>query len=133
MKAQPCPCGKTNGKRQLSYDACCGRYLADYHGTPALDAETLMRSRYSAFVLENAEYLLATWDPSTRPANIEFEEGTKWLGLTIRAVDQPLGNEGWVEFVARSRIHGRGLRLHERSRFVRRDGRWFYVDGEMFS
>ena len=90
-----------------------------------------MRSRYTAFVLEDSDYLLATWHPSHRPDSLEFEPGLKWLGLEVREHVQADPDHAVVEFVARSRSAGRGLRLHERSRFVREDGRWFYLDGEM--
>jgi SEC-C motif-containing protein len=92
-----------------------------------------MRSRYSAFVLERAPYLLATWHASHRPASIEFELGVKWLGLEVRdycppTPEQP--DEAEVEFVARQKpASGSAVRLHERSRFVREGGRWFYLDG----
>ena len=88
-----------------------------------------MRSRYSAFVVQDAAYLVATWHPSTRPPAIDFEQGLKWLGLQVREhrVLDPTHAE--VEFVARSRLAGRAHRLHERSRFVCEDGRWYYVEG----
>lgn len=127
-----CPCGRTDARgRPLAFAACCGRYLADYAGTPAPDAEALMRSRYSAFVLENGAYLLATWHPSRRPEHLEFEPGLKWLGLDVREHRRLDAGHAEVEFVARSRLGGRAHRLHERSRFVCEDGRWFYVDGEI--
>lgn len=127
----PCPCGRLDARRQpLSFARCCGRYLADFEHTPAPDAEALMRSRYSAFVLEDADYLLATWHPSRRPGDLQFQPGTKWLGLQVRA-HRPLdATHAEVEFVARSRTAGRAHRLHERSRFVCEDGRWYYLDGE---
>lgn len=88
-----------------------------------------MRSRYSAFVLEDAPYLLATWHASTRPPRIEFEPGLKWLGLDVRVHRVTGPDAAEVEFVARSRLAGRAHRLHERSRFVHEQGRWFYVAG----
>ena len=95
-----------------------------------------MRSRYSAFVRQDAAYLLATWHPSTRPAVLDFEAGTQWLGLQVRAHQLIDPTQAEVEFVARSRLRGRASRLHERSRFVRENGagevaRWYYVDGTM--
>lgn len=127
-----CPCGRPGTRgRPLPLADCCGRFLGDFGGTPAPDAESLMRSRYSAFVLEDAGYLLATWHASTRPAEIAFESGIKWLGLEVRDRRQADPAHAEVEFVARSRLAGRGHRLHERSRFVCEDGRWYYVDGEM--
>lgn len=89
-----------------------------------------MRSRYSAFALERADYLLATWQSSTRPASLDFDVGVKWLGLEVREHKVTGADTAEVEFVARYRLDGRAVRLHERSRFVREDGRWFYVDGE---
>ena len=102
---------------------------------PAPDAESLMRSRYTAFVLGRTAYLLATWLPDNRPGRLEAEQGTQWLGLEVRDHSQPDADHAEVEFVARYRINGRAERLHERSRFVRlEDGamsRWLYVDGDM--
>ena len=89
-----------------------------------------MRSRYSAFVLDLGEYLLATWHPDTRPGTLEPNEpGLKWLGLSIKRHVVQDADHATVEFVARSRLHGQAHRLHECSRFERRDGRWFYLDG----
>lgn len=90
-----------------------------------------MRSRYSAFVREDAPYLLATWHPSTRPPQVDFEPGLKWLGLEVRMHRVTGGQRAEVEFVARSRLAGRAHRLHERSRFAQEQGRWFYVDGDL--
>ncbi len=130
----PCPCGRLGLRgTRLALPACCGRFLAGLPGTPAPDPESLMRSRYTAFVREDAAYLLATWHASTRPAQLDFEPGLRWLGLEVRDARQSDADHGEVEFVARSRPAGPGAahRLHERSRFVREDGRWYYVDGEL--
>ena len=90
-----------------------------------------MRSRYTAFVLGNEAYLLATWHPSTRPAHA-VGEPVKWLGLEVKSHRQVDDDHAEVEFVARMRAGGGPAgRLHERSRFLREDGRWFYVDGDM--
>ncbi len=125
-----CPCGRLNGRGQpLPLDGCCGRYLN--HDTPAPDAESLMRSRYSAFVLERVPYLLATWHPTTRPTELTLEPGVKWLGLDVRDHQTVDAEHAEVAFVARSRVGGRGQRLQERSRFVREGGRWYYMDGDM--
>ena len=81
----PCPCGRVDARqRPLAFARCCGRYLAGFADTPAPDAESLMRSRYCAFVLEDADYLMATWHGTRRPPHLEFEPGTKWLGLEVR-------------------------------------------------
>ncbi len=118
----PCPCG-----RPLAYAACCGPL---HEGIPAPDAESLMRSRYSAYVLGLEDYLLATWHVSTRPAalNLASDPQPKWLGLEVKAAAQA-EDAATVEFVARCKLGGRAQRMHEISRFVREDGRWYYVDG----
>jgi len=127
-----CPCGRLDAKgRPLARGACCGPFLDDFASHPAPDAEHLMRSRYSAFVERHAAYLLATWHASQRPTELDFEPDLKWLGLDIRHARATGADSAEVEFVARSRLAGRGQRLHERSRFVREDGRWYYVDGDM--
>jgi SEC-C motif-containing protein len=91
-----------------------------------------MRSRYSAFVLDLTDYLLATWHASTRPSSIApSETGMKWLGLEVRRHRIVDTDHAEVEFVARSKLAGRAHRLHEVSRFVREDGRWYYVDGDV--
>jgi SEC-C motif domain protein len=77
-----------------------------------------MRSRYSAFTLENAGYLLSTWHASQRPANLELEPGVKWLGLQVQNHTVVDATHAEVTFVARQRDStGRATRLHERSRF----------------
>lgn len=135
---QPCPCGRTAGAGRPGkppvarvYGDCCGRYVEHWDTTPAPDAQSLMRSRYTAFVAERADYLQATWHPTTRPASLEFDTDTKWLGLEVRACRTTGDDRAEVEFVARYRVGGRAVRLHETSRFVREGGRWFYVDGDM--
>lgn len=122
--APACPCG--SGR---AYAACCGPLHA---GAPAPTAEALMRSRFSAFARGDAEYLLASWHPSTRPHELILEPDVVWRRLQI--VDTVAGGpddaEGVVEFRASSRgPEGAGL-LHERSRFARAEGRWTYRDGE---
>jgi len=96
------------------------------------DAQSLMRSRYAAFVALDRDWLLASWHSSTRPATLDCDPAIKWLGLEVkghRCIDD---EHAEVEFVARFRLGGgRAQRLHERSRFVREGGRWYYVDGDM--
>lgn len=122
-----CPCGRVQGKKALAYAQCCGRFLES--DTPAPDAESLMRSRYSAFVLERDPYLLQTWHVDKRPSSIEFEPGVKWLGLEVRDAVQHDASHAEVEFVARQKpVHGAAVRLHERSRFVQEGGQWLYVE-----
>jgi len=125
-----CPCGRLDPRgKTCAFAACCGRYLD--HDTPAPDAESLMRSRYSAFVLGRADYLAASWHASTRPADLALEPGVKWLGLAVKSHRVIDADHAEVEFVARSRVGGRGQRLVEVSRFVREGGRWFYLDGDL--
>ena len=91
-----------------------------------------MRSRYSAFTLGLIDYLQATWHPSTRPAALEpLPAGLRWLGLEVRRHVQQDAGHAIVEFVARSKLGGRAERLRETSRFVREDGQWWYVDGDV--
>jgi SEC-C motif-containing protein len=121
----PCPCGSNQ-----TLGECCGRYLQGPLHYQAPDPQSLMRSRYSAFVLDELDYLRATWHESTRPVQLEPNEpGTRWLGLQVRRHAMQDADHGTVEFVARVRHNGRATRLHEVSRFVREKGRWFYLDG----
>ena len=119
-----CPCRK---KREAeTYAECCEPYHKGGEAAPT--AEALMRSRYSAFALKDAAYLIATWHKSTRPSRIDFTPDQEWSVLRIvSAAEQE--DRATVEFVARSRIGRRIHELHEVSRFVREQGRWFYIDG----
>lgn len=120
-----CPCGGAD------YARCCGPW---HSGLAAPDAEALMRSRYSAFVLGDAGYLLASWHPSTRPKALELDAGQRWLGLEVKRHEPTGPDTAIVEFVARSRQGGsRAQRQHEVSRFVREEGRWLYVDGDVLT
>ena len=121
-----CPCGSG-----ALLDACCGRWHAGAQRLLAPDATSLMRSRYSAYALGLLEYLQATWHASTRPADLTLDPAAKWLGLEVRASRQIDPDHAEVEFVARFREAGRAVRLHERSRFVREGGRWYYLDGDI--
>jgi SEC-C motif-containing protein len=114
-----------------AYAACCGRYLDG--GEVADTAEALMRSRYTAYALGNEAYLLDTWHASTRPASLDLDAqpAPKWIGLKVLRHEQRDGNHAIVEFIARYKVNGRAFKLQETSRFVREDGRWFYVDGNI--
>lgn len=130
---QPCPCGRTKGKGKSSavaqFGDCCGPLILQ--GVAAPDAEALMRSRYTAFVLEHAAYLLQSWHASHRPASVEFDPNVKWLGLEVRAHRQMNATQAVVEFVARQKpANGPAVRLHERSRFEKVASHWLYVDGD---
>ena len=118
----PCPC-----ESGQPYSNCCG---PSHEGLVAPTPEALMRSRYSAYVLGLIDYLLATWHPSSAPGELELAP-VKWLGLEVLHT-QATGDAGVVEFVARLRDgSGRAQRMHETSRFLREDGRWYYIDGQM--
>jgi SEC-C motif-containing protein len=123
-----CPCNPDN-----KLEECCGPYLAGDKLPPT--AETLMRSRYSAYVVEDYPYILKTCHEKTRPADDEFEDarGIKWCGLEIRATEAggEDDTEGTVEFVAGYRTKDGILGLHEKAEFVKEDGQWFYVDGDI--
>ncbi len=101
----------------------------------AKTAETLMRSRYTAYVLRREDYLLATWHTTTRPEILALSDHqqNQWLGLTVRLHDAFAPDRAVVEFVARYKQNGKAYRLHERSRFVFEQGRWFYVDGDILT
>jgi SEC-C motif domain protein len=125
-----CPCGGVPAS--ASYDACCGRYHAGEQHLQAPTPEALMRSRYSAYALGLVDYVRDTWHASTRPETLaRFDAADKWLGLESKDAPRAIDDEGFVEFVARSKPKGGGAasRLHERSRFVRDGGYWFYIDG----
>jgi SEC-C motif-containing protein len=96
-------------------------------------AEQLMRSRYTAYVLGRADYLTATWHPTTRRRDVGLDPAVTWIDLKILSTKggSPADKEGVVEFVARYKIGGRAHRLHEASRFVRREGLWLYVHGDL--
>lgn len=121
-----CPCG--SGRPEV---ACCGALRSTrLGGDPgATTPEALMRSRYTAYVRGDTDYLRATWHPSTCPADLEHDPALRWLGLEIRHAEIN-ADHGTVEFIARYKVGGRAQRLHEISRFVRENGRWYYVDGD---
>lgn len=126
----PCPCG--SGK---ALEGCCGPIVEGRSAAPT--AERLMRSRYTAFVLEDEAHLLRSWHPATRPSEVRFVPGQRWTGLEVLATiaGELLDPEGEVEFRAGYQRLGKSGTLHELSRFVRDDdGRWVYlgaVDAEL--
>lgn len=92
-----------------------------------------MRSRYSAYARGEAAYLIDTWHPATRHRELDLDPAVRWIDLRILDIEDggPGDQEGRVEFVARYKVGGRAHRLHEKSRFQRHQGRWYYVDGEL--
>jgi len=116
-----CPCSKGQ-----QYSTCCHRFI-EKDLLPET-AEQLMRSRYSAFVLEDAAYLLKTWHPDQCPETIDFDTSTKWLGLKVIETKSGSKNdtEGWVKFVARYKIAGKAHRIEEFSYFKKIGRQWVY-------
>ncbi|MFV0372856.1 YchJ family protein [Microbacterium sp.] len=120
----PCPCGSGG-----TVGSCCGPVL---DGTPAATAEQLMRSRFTAFALGDRTHLEATWHPATRPDVVQLDPDLRWRRLTIHGGHGggPGDPDARVVFTA-DWVHcvtGRTGALHEDSRFVRRAGRWWYVE-----
>ncbi|MET0292424.1 MAG: YchJ family metal-binding protein [Steroidobacteraceae bacterium] len=120
-----CPCGL-----RVPYAECCSRWHSGPLRLLAPDAERLMRSRYSAYVLDDLAYLRDTWHPQTRPTRLEPNPpDLRWIGLEVKRHAPIDERHATVEFVARFKQAGRATRLHEVSRFERIDGRWIYLDG----
>lgn len=122
----PCPCGSDH-----AFGQCCHPYI---EGTPAPTAEALMRSRYTAHVVVNADYLWDTWEKNARRASSKEEvrywaENSRWLGLTILACEEggEKDTQGIVEFVAIYEADGHTIQHHERSLFKRFNQGWRYV------
>jgi SEC-C motif-containing protein len=124
MTGDTCPCGSGLGR-----SSCCRPLVAKEQ--PAVTAEALMRSRFTAFAEGDVDYLLYSWDPDTRPAELALAADHDWLSLSI--VDMvgggALAKDGTVEFVAQYDSWTGPGKLHERSSFRRHEGRWVYVDG----
>ena len=127
MKPSICPCGSN-----LNYAECCESL---HNGSQiAQTAEALMRSRYSAYVLQNADYLLATWYKNTRPKQLDFsQENVIWQNLDILNTKKGgvKDEKGRVEFKAFYIDNGEMCVMHEISRFKKITGHWFYVDGDL--
>jgi SEC-C motif-containing protein len=122
MDSRACPCGLGD-----DYDACCGRFHA---GAAAPTAEALMRSRYSAFAVGDADYLLRTWHPSGRPAELALDPSITWTRLAILETTGGglFDTTGTVRFRAVYTRDGKRGVQEENSRFTRQDGAWLYLD-----
>lgn len=123
---QLCPCGSG-----FVYGKCCHPFHTGKRNAPT--AEALMRSRYSGYVVKAITYLLQTWHPSTRPQTIDPTTIASWCGLKIMRTSKgrKSDNESTVEFIATAMNSGKISQLHEVSRFVKEDGCWLYVSGEV--
>ena len=108
-----CPCGVG-----FDYEQHCGPLHA---GQPAITAEDLMRSRYSAHVRGDASYLSDTWHPDTRPPVIDLDPDVTWLGLEVQRTERgnALDADGVVEFTAIYERAGKEVEMREISRFSR--------------
>jgi SEC-C motif domain protein len=121
MDGPACPCGLGD-----DYESCCGRLHA---GAPAPTAESLMRSRYSAFAVGDTGYLLRTWHPSGRPQTFSLDPALRWTRLAVlQTRDGGLFDAtGTVQFRAMYVRQGQRGVLAETSRFVRHDRHWTYL------
>ncbi|WP_344498748.1 YchJ family protein [Streptomyces enissocaesilis] len=117
------PCGLP-----AAYGACCGRLHSAAAAAPI--AELLMRSRYSAFAVQDAAYLLRSWHPDTRPRTLDLDADMRWQGLDILATTEgsAFHTTGTVTFRAHYTHEGEPGELHEQSRFARHEGAWVYLD-----
>lgn len=127
---EPCPCGSG-----LNYATCCGVFHSGER-IPTT-AEQLMRSRYSAFSRKMPQYLLDTLHPDKRSPNelSELQQAVtkgNWLGLQIISCRQGTAEDetGWVAFRAAYDDQGAPAILEENSRFLKENGRWYYIDGQ---
>lgn len=127
IKATGCPCG--SGK---SAEKCCLPVINGHE--VAATAQQLMRSRYTAYALGFAEYILQSWHSSTRPGQLTLDDAIVWTGLKIlKKTKQIIHNtqkEAYVEFIASYADRGQAGLMHERSRFMIEAGEWRYVDGD---
>lgn len=120
-----CPCCSGN-----SFSSCCERVFKDH--TKAANPLMLMRSRYTAFVLGNTSHLLATWDDICKPPSLPIDEYCKWLKLEILEAPAVSDNDdsGYVYFKACFIENNTLVTLLEKSRFIRKNEKWYYQDGE---
>jgi SEC-C motif domain protein len=121
MDQLACPCGLGE-----DYESCCGRLHA---GAPAPTAESLMRSRYSAFAVGDAGYLLRTWHPSSRPRTVSLDPALRWTRLAVLATRGGglFDTTGTVQFRAMYIQDGQRRVLSETSRFTRHHRHWAYL------
>ncbi|QBF28117.1 YchJ family protein [Pseudomonas tructae] len=127
MSVSVCPCGSGD-----LLDTCCGHYHA---GLPAPDARTLMRSRYSAYVLGLVDYLVATTLPAQqagldREAIKAWSQQSTWLGLEVESAEVFGGKpeHAFVTFTARWHDNDGEHSHRERSAFVQNLGKWYFID-----
>jgi SEC-C motif-containing protein len=126
-----CACGS-----QLETEKCCEPYVLGTDFAPT--AEALMRSRYVSYTMGKVEYISTTHDPDKRDevdlkAAEQWAEHAEWQGLDIIETEAggAADDEGVVEFAARFGMQGKDQKHHERSRFKKIEGKWYYIDGDM--
>lgn len=131
MLNSPCPCGAAR-----TYAKCCNRYISGDKLPPI--AEALMRSRYTAYCVGDIDYVLATWAPQTvtqvdAQSLAKRKAETEYLGLKIisKSAGTRKHNQGQVEFEAKFITLGKQQTHHENSNFIKIDGKWHYVDGQV--
>lgn len=120
-----CPCG--SGRKA---DICCLPVISGEQA--AMSPEQLMRSRYTAYAGGNTEYILRSWHSSTRPTELNLDNNVSWTGLKVlnkTSIERAVIEGDYVEFIASYISNGEAGQMHERSRFLREQGEWRYVDG----
>lgn len=122
-----CYCG--NNK---TYKACCEVFHLNNGKTET--AQQLMRSRYSAFVLANGDYLMETHHSSTRPTSekkaiVKWAKSVEWIKLEVQETTKGLekDEEGTVTFNAYFYENSKVDVIHEKSAFVKENDRWYYL------
>ena len=124
---EKCSCGKS-----LHYLNCCAEVISGKR--KAVSPEELMRSRYSAFVHQEIDYLMKTHAPEFRPDDrneiADWAAQVQWEGLEVLNVKTE-NETGWVEFKAHYIENNEQYVLHENSFFRKEEGEWFYVNGEV--
>jgi SEC-C motif-containing protein len=129
-ETNPCPCGSG-----LSLNACCKPLIDGTAKAPT--AEALMRSRYTAYTLQDISYLASTLDPNQlrdfdRDATADWAQDSTWMGLEIVSTSAGSSDDkdGSVEFKARYARNGVTQEHHEVSRFRKFHGTWLYIGGK---
>lgn len=123
MNTKVCPCGTNK-----VYSACCEPVVTQRK--LAKTPEQLMRSRFSAYFCNHAEWIARSWLNNMEPESVAFDDDLKWLDLNIIDAPKADSDEGYVEFEARYLKKGKVKAIHEKSRFIKQNNQWLYVDGE---
>jgi len=124
-----CPCGS-----KKTFDNCCFKVITT---KKAVTAEQLMRSRYSAYATNNAQYIFDTYASSSKKeqslkAISQWAKQCKWISLSIKSTTTH-GDDATVEFIAHYVQNSTLYQLHENSNFIKTDEHWYYVDGEILN